>query len=159
MSVCVDLFKTLHQELKTLLPGITVERRYMPRVDGFDLENLRVSVYIESSEMDKIARGSVDTDTYTFGIAVQKLALPQVANDSNGDPVLDGIDNLAGGDDVIDQVEDIKSFWRAGGSLENKKLAGCTFMELQHDPVYEPIHLATYGIFSSIIDVTYQLTE
>jgi hypothetical protein len=153
----VDLFIALHRELETRLAPIPVERRYMPRVDSNGLDILRVAVYMEATENEEITRG-FGLDRWTFGIAVQKSFGNSGAVDCEGDPVLDGIDNLAQGDEVISQMELIKDLWRDGGELRDLRLAGHSFIELVHDPVYEPVHLLYYDVFSSIIDVTYQST-
>ena len=158
MSVVIDLFQGLHDELSTRLAPLVIERRYMPRRDGADLDELKIALYMESTVRQEIVRDVVDAESYTFGIAVQLTAAEQVEFDDNGEPVYDGIDNLERGDAVINQMEAIKDLWRAGGELRNLEIAKCTFAEFSHDPIYEPYHLAIMGVYSSILDVTYQLT-
>lgn len=159
MSILVDLFKGLTEELATVLNPVSVERRYMPRQDLEDLDSMKISVFIMGAEHEELARDIASADRFSFGIAVQKAVGPQVAVDSNGDPVLDGIDNLAAGDAVLNQIEAIKDLWRPGGSLRNKPIAGCTFIEFISEPVYESIHLVMQGIFTGVLDVTYSHSE
>jgi len=158
MSVLIDLFKALTTELATQLTPVVVERRYMPRVDAGDLASLKVSVYLSGTEREEIARGVVNMERHTFGIAVQQAVSEQVATDTAGHAVLDGIDNLVSGDAVINQMETIKSLWRASGAMRDKLLANCRFLEMVHEPPYESIHLITMGVYTSILDVTYQTT-
>ncbi len=99
----------------------------------------------------------VDTNDVTFGIAVQQVVAAPTVNDTDGNPVKDGVDNLAHGDQVLNIVEEIKDLWRAGGALREKNIASYSFKEMVHDPIYEPIHLMTIGVFTAIIDVTYEL--
>lgn len=156
MSVIIDLFQALHERLGELVPGI--ERRYMPRRDATELVSLKTCIYLESTERQEIVRDVVDAENYTFGIAVQRsaFAVDQAEVDTDGNPVFDGIDNLAFGDEVLNKMEEIKDFWRAGGILRNEIIARCRFIEMIHDPVYEPYHLGLMGVFSAILDVTYQ---
>lgn len=159
MSVLVDLFKGLTEELQAALSPLSVERRYMPRQDLEDLGDMKISVFIMGAEHNEIARGVVAQERFSFGIAVQKAVGDQVPVDINGDPVLDGIDNLAAGDEVLNKLEQIKDLWRPGGSLRNKPIANCTFVEFISEPVYESIHLVMQGIFTGVLDVTYTYSE
>lgn len=159
MSVLIDLFKGLTTELRTQLSPLTIDRRYMPRIDVEDLDTLKISIYIEATEREEIARAGIDLERHTFGIAVQKAVGTQVANDTDGNPVLDGIDNLAAGDAVMNIMEQIKALWRLGGPLRDKPTVGCKFLEMVHEPPYEPLHLLRMGIYTSILDVTYQTND
>ena len=155
MSVLIELFKGLQTELQTALAK-TVDRRYMPRRNIEDLDVLRISIYIEATEREELGR-QVDVERYTYGIAVQKAAGPSVEFDSDGQPVVDGVDNIAFGDEVLNQMEAVKDLFRKDGALRFKVIAGCTFQEMVHEPPYEPLHLLTMGIYTSILDITYQL--
>lgn len=157
-SVFVELHKQLTSELKLALPDRDIKRRYMPLLSQADLETVKISVYQESYDRQEIGR-SIDADIYSFGIAVQKAAEGGAAIDGAGNPVLAGIDNLEDGDAVMDLAEQIKDLWRSNGALRDKHLAGCRFVEFTHDPPYEPLHLLTMGVYSSIIDVSYQLAS
>ena len=120
---------------------------------------MKISIFIMGAEHEEITRDILTAERFSFGIAVQKTVGEQVAVDINGDPVIDGIDNLASGDEVINQLEAIKDLWRPGGSLRNKPIAGCTFLEFISEPVYESIHLVMQGIFTGVLDVTYTHSE
>jgi hypothetical protein len=159
VSTLVDLFQGLTLELQTALSPVLVERRYMPRHDLEDLQEMKISVFVMAAEHEEITRDIVSAERFSFGIAVQKAVGDQVPVDVNGNPVLDGIDNLAAGDAVLNQLEAIKDLWRPGGSLRNKPIAKCTFLEFISEPVYESIHLVMQGIFTGVLDVTYTLSE
>lgn len=161
MSTPIDLWKALTSEIDTRFPDDHVKRRYMPLNNSADLQELKISVYFENNQHEEIGRFAVTRD-YTFGIAVQKaVSIEQTDIDGDGEEVLDGIDNLAFGDAVLEKVELIKSLWLPSngvlpdGELRSLKLAGCVFSELVHEPVYESIHLITKGVYTAIVDVTY----
>jgi len=159
VSILVDLFQGLTLELQTALSPVIVERRYMPRRDLEDLDQMKISVFVMAAEHEEITRDILTAERFSFGIAVQQAVGPQVPVDFDGNPVLDGIDNLAAGDAVLNQLEAIKDLWRPGGSLRNKPIAGCTFLEFISEPVYESIHLVMQGIFTGVLDVTYTHSE
>lgn len=154
MSVMIDLFRDLTTRLSAEL-GATVDRRYMPRNNVEDLDTTKISIYIEATEREEVAR-QIDVERFTFGIAVQRAVGDSIALDSNSQPVLDGIDNLAVGDEVLNRMEDIKDLFRADGVLRFEQIAGCSFLEMVHEPPYEPIALLAMGIYTAILDVTYQ---
>ena len=155
MSNLVDLAKGVTAELKVLLAPIQVDRRYMPRTDVADLDDMKIGVYIEGSESDEIARGAATTKRHTLGIAVQQAITPQVPIDADGNPVLDGIDDLSVGDRVLNIIEQIKGYWLPNGVLRDKMIAECQYLEQTHEPVYEVMHLISMGVYTAIIDVTY----
>lgn len=157
-SRLVTLFKELLVQMKVALPLLSIERRYMPYIDAAELDGVKVSLFLETNEDGKLGRSDVDTHLVTFGIAVQQVVAPPSVNDADNNPVKDGVDNLAHGDAVLNIVEQIKDLWRTGGALQERDIAGYSFKEMVHDPIYEPIHLMSIGVFTSIIDVTYELT-
>lgn len=155
----VALFKGLLNELKLALPALPFERRYMPYVEAKELDELKISVFLETTEDGKLGRTDVDTQSITFGVSVQQYVAAPSDTDDDGNPVLNGVDNLSHSDAILNTVEQIKDLWRTGGALREKNIAGFSFKEMVHDPVYEPIHLMSIGVFTAIIDVTYELVE
>jgi hypothetical protein len=155
----VALFKGLQAAIDEELPGLKIERRYMPYVNGKDLEEMKVSLFMETTEDGKLGRSDVDTQRITFGIAVQQLVDTPRDTDDDGNPVMDGVDSLSHSDKLMNEVEILKDLWRTGGALRERNIAGFAFNEMVHDPVYEPLHLMTIGVLTAIIDVTYELIE
>ena len=156
-SPLVALFKELLVQMKLALPSLDIERRYMPYIEAAELDGIKVSVFLETTEDGKLGRSDVDTQLITFGISVQQVVAEPSVDDADNEPVRNGVDNLAHGDMVLNTVELIKDNWRSGGPLRDLSIAGYSFKEMVHDPVYEPIHLMSIGVFTSIIDVTYEL--
>lgn len=159
-SPLVTLFKELLVQINAELPDLGTKRRYMPYIKAEELgDDIKVSLFLETNEDGKLGRSDVDTHLVTFGISVQQLVARPSDDDADGQPVLDGVDNLAHGDAVLNIVEQIKDLWRTGGALRERDIANYSFKEMVHDPIYEPIHLMSIGVFTSIIDVTYELTD
>lgn len=155
----------LETELTELLEDAEfgIACRYMPHNRREDLVNLQASVYIADANPDWFASGHQgDEDDFTIEVAFQQAVLSVPTND-NGLPDFDQIDNTVFLDQFLALVEAVKSMWRPEdeneglGRLRNKKLAGCTFIGLQHDPIFEPIPLARLGVMSVVISLTYRI--
>ncbi len=157
MATQILLREALKQAIQsnlTLPDNTVVESRYMPRIDADQLENLHVSVFLLNVQTETIGR-EVDSDEYSLAIGIQQ----KVPVNRSGDTVMDGDDNITFIDQKIEFVESVKSLFRSGGVLRHQALAGCRFDKMQHDPQFEPYHLAQYGIFTSVIELTYKSEE
>jgi hypothetical protein len=163
-----QLRDSLRDELDSYLSGAVdgeyvVASRYLPRTRRENLSNLQVTVYIAATDPDMFASGREgDEDDHTIEIAFQQ-AVPCSPNPDNGRPDFDQIDQPVFLDSIIALVESVKSLWRPetqlqdAGQLRNKKLAGCTFIGLKHDPVFEPEPLIGLGVISVVLSVTYRI--
>ncbi len=160
MSHVTDLAKALVTAVNAEITPLEVVRRYMPLRDGPELDTLQLSMYLDVSDQEILGRGAVIRDLVTFGIAVQQNIEGNRETDDNGDPVLQGIDDRSACDAVLDVAEQLKDLWRCKedgtqGSLFDQRIAGFSFTEMNQDFLYEPLHLAAQGVFSSIFEVTY----
>jgi hypothetical protein len=158
----VNLFKGLQAELRAIeslrewIEPEDIQRRYAPLLRFEEFKGKpKVSIYIEQNTQRDIAR-NIWSALFTFGVAIQIPAADQVEYDNDGNAVLGGIDNLAAGDDAFNLANTIKALWQPDGALFEKQIAGCSFVSVEHDPPYEPLHLMRQGIYSAILDVTYQ---
>lgn len=167
-----QLSKALTEELSTRLAdaeGVAVDRRLLPRRDRteFATGGIYVSVFAAAAGFEVVGR-QVDEERWEAVLAIQSAA-PDNAVKAGDNPFgnvtsLDR-DHVDWGDQVFDLVERIKGFWRAetesepAGPLRDLPLAGCTFVALEHDPVYVPFHLEELGILSIVLQLTYQVTD
>ncbi len=133
--------------------GTIWESRYTPHIDADAVKELHIVAMLLDVSSEIIAR-EVDTDEYTIGLAVQQ----KVRDPQTGDVASYG-DNVTACDELIGHVESIKSLFRGDGALRHQHLAGCYFAGLKHEMQFEPLHLAHYGVFTSIVEFTYRSEE
>ncbi len=154
----VEAWKGLTEELSTRLSPQKVERRYAPYFERAALgDETKISVSLSDHDIQNLARSSLDSETVTFIIALQQSVGDQVTTDVNGNMVLDGVDDLSVGDEILEKVQAIMDLWRGEGPLRQLEIAGYRFTgTITNDPPFEPLHLLSQGIFSAIIDVQYR---
>ncbi|HBE72474.1 MAG TPA: hypothetical protein DDW52_30440 [Planctomycetaceae bacterium] len=160
MSHVTTLFRSLQTVINGEIAPLEVVRRYMPLKDGTELDELQISLYLDTSDQEILGRGAVIRDLVTFGIAIQKNIPGNRDTDDNGDPVLQGNDDRSACDEVLDIAEQLKDLWRCAkdgteGPLFAQSIEGFTFTEMNQDFLYEPLHMALQGVFSSVFEVTY----
>ena len=164
MAKATELFKALHVELAALLTPVPIVRRYMPLNDLNGLTGTQISLWLDNSAPESLARGFSQLNV-TFGLSVQRQIEGNTVADANAEPVLDGVDDRAACDAVIDTVEAIKLFWLddeatgVAGPLKDKEIAGFSFAELIQDNLYEPFHMIRFGLMTSLIEVRYVRTQ
>jgi len=135
-----DAIATQVTALVSLPSGTISEARRVPRVDAQEIEDLHLVYFIAALDFETFARG-IDRSEFTIGLAIQKH-LP--GND---------VESL---DALILLVESIKALWHPSGSLRETALANFSFKSLAHAEPYNAIHLLEYGVFTSILELTYQ---
>lgn len=126
--------------LINLPDGTISEARRVPRVDAQEVEALHLVYFIADLDHETFAR-SLDRSEFTIGLAVQQH-LP--GND---------VESL---DALIILVESIKELWQPSGALREMYLANFSFKSLRHAEIYNAVHLLDYGVFTSILELTYQ---
>lgn len=162
----------LKARLDTLLADdstLVIERRLKPRYDRVEFEDAKryLSLYCGAYSESIIGR-QVDREEWDVLLAIQ-AAGPNPTATAGANPFANvtsaGSDPVTWGDTVFDLVERVKGFWRAEtdeaaeGDLRSRILAGCIFQQLEHNPVYIPSHLEELGIMSTVLRITYRVTD
>ena len=92
---------------------------------------------------------------------MQKNIEGNTLNDADGEEVLQGVDDRAACDAVLNQMEVIKDLWKCDqatgneGPLRSKLIAGCAFSDPIQDQPFDPFSMVRRGVMSSIIEVQY----
>lgn len=167
-----ELSKALTEALRSELSAesnLQIDRRLLPRMDRneFAADTTYVSVFAAENGFEIVGR-QVDEEQWEAVIAIQ-AAQPGTDAAAGANPLGNvtsrGRDDVEWGDAVFDLVERVKDLWRAStsdqpaGALRNQSLAGCTFVGLEHSPVYMPYHLEQLGVLSIILQLTYQVSD
>ncbi len=154
----------LGDELVTEINAVLGERasavrRFMPLLERADLDELKVTVYLDAGEDTIVGRG-IDTREISVGIAIQQ-AVPHAESDVSGQTIFDGVDNIEFSDSILALATELRAMWRpksplhAAGQLRDKTIVGCVFRDLEQDHLYEPNHLLIKGVMSVVFTVLY----
>lgn len=167
-ELATELVEALQTELDDLT-DLVFDRRLKPRLDRteFEADKVYVSTFVGTGSWEIIGR-QVDKQRWELLLAIQ-AALPDSTPPVSGNPfgAVNSItaDPVAWGDDVFEKVERIKDLFRAqtpdqaAGALRDRELAGCYFVEMQHDPIYVPQQLDELGILTSVLSLTYRVVD
>lgn len=167
-TLATELVAAMETELSAMT-DLVFDRRLKPRLDRSEFESgkIYVSTFIGTGSWEIIAR-QADRQQWELLLAIQ-ASLPDSQPPPSGNPFgpVNSVaaDPVAWGDDVFEHVERVKDLFRAetpdmpAGALRDRELAGCYFIEMQHDPIYVPSHLDELGILSSILSVTYRVVD
>lgn len=134
-------------------------RRFMPLFERADLEELKVTVYLDAGEDTIVGRG-IDQREISVGIAIQQ-AVPHAESDVSGETIFDGVDNIEFSDSILALATELRALWRpksplnSAGQLRDKTIVGCVFRDLEQDHLYEPNHLLTKGVMTVCFAVMY----
>jgi hypothetical protein len=150
MSVpIIVLADALVGELGALL-GKTFERKYAPYYEQVELLEAKYVVLMAGETTSSQRRGLSDKDL-TIWCGMQQ-ALPD--REERDQPFVENRDWL---DARLQDVQNIKNLFEPGGALRDKPLADCEFMRMAHDPLYRADLLIQEGIFTSVVELVYQL--
>lgn len=121
------------------------ERRPAPYMVREDIgEDTKVVVFLRNRTDDDGTRGGFDK-LVDLGIAVQRAADPSTNDDT---------------DSCTDVVADLWALFDEGGALHDQAIAGAQLDEAPKHPtgrIYEPKHLQSLRLFTSITSVVYRL--
>lgn len=138
----VELAKALKTELDSALT-VSFVRSYIPFTNPEDCTNGLYLIMANSEETTTKRR--IDVLKPSIVLAYQRT-LPESSN-SYPDP----LKNLPFFDECMEKVEDIKALFREGGSLNEKTISGCVFLQMSNSPIYRPDFILDYQIFTSEI--------
>jgi len=114
---------------------LTAERKYQPAVELKDLKTLHVTIVPKSQTITPASRSDSDFDS-TIDIGIQKKL------DSADADELDALMTLV--EEVVDCLRSIRP-------------VGAAFVAIENEPVFDPDHLDTQRVFTSLLTVTYRV--
>lgn len=164
MAVELDLLEGIESELKTLFGSRgNVQKRIAPIRERreFADDELKVTPYWNGGGYYIKNRG-LDTEGYVIGIALQR-PVPQANTSQRGEFVFSGIDDIPFAGEMFDLAREVMDLWHPDDiddpeALRNRQIAGCQFLEIDREHLFEPQHLITKAVFSIVIDVLYGRT-
>ncbi len=153
----VELRDYLRDQIGDLLElpeGTVIQSRIIPRRQAELLEAIYITTFIAELSSEVTARG-IDSCECVIGVAIQQKLRAEI----EGDIVIDG-DNVTAADELIEIAENIKSLFQPGGELRDSIAADVyRFDSLVHAEPYDVPLLLRHGVFTSVIEITFNTTE
>ena len=157
ITAIADAVVTLLNESEVLPEGVTAERHYVPTFELKDMDTLHVSVVPRGVAIQPLGRTTFQHDVQ-IDIGIQQRFPPAPGSDPGNGPgsETEQVDALMG------QVEQIAN------ALRGKRLpplpdsglpGGAMWVRTQNEPIYLPEHLAQPRQFTSVLTLTYRVTQ
>jgi len=141
MSYVVDLVQEIVDQLNagSFSQSFTAERKYYVDPDLSEIETLQVTAAVSRQEITTYAR-AYEQFNITVDVAIQNKAGDDATRDT-----------------MVDFAEEIIDFLRG----KNMTPGAETFdwLRIENEPVYFPDHFREYGVFTTLIRCTYQITR
>ncbi len=147
-SIIVQLAEALKTALNAAVEAdafsmeFAAERYYAPSFNLKDMGTLHVSIVPKSSDESRLTRGGL-SDELQIDVSIQKK--PETATKEEIDA-------------LMDFVKEVSEFIRTAANLTLTD-GTAKWQRAKNEPIYSPEHLKQFGLFTSLLTVTFTLSR